>query len=556
MYRRQHFLFAKLTMAFISALAFSLVVLAAPLQNITITVPDGTSNHGDPHLLCTPTKATDIAAFFLGNYLAHVASMISLPGEAPIPVFLSMIATLFYPVSGVRRGIEAIKRRAILHRRTPLDTALKAGALAEVVRTSRWKPQPNDRIHGIELPHASSTSNLQDEETQTTQRTGGKCITANDPGPQNEGGAVSARLDTATSPAECFLPVASAWSFYGRKVHGRCSLPEGYALAIIPPDANLCYCDSPDKTSIDISSSYSVPRALVSIYQLIFASLTLYRTRGDQLDRYGYAAFGLTVTPYLIMSFVNLVGSFLTPTYSHVYLVQTSIMEEARLRNGDFDGTVGKITNQCPSAEGQQQSSNEFHEASREGASIPLQLVVWLDRLMFSRLTYSAISKGKNQSLEWELRLLKTEKDEKLVFTGEHSEEYMGQKMVQVPCSVTQHGSTNKLSRTLIMRLASAWIGCLSFAIIGGLSHFDQGKSTNVQRSWTMAWLVTGVVLGPDCYQAIETLSNSVADLVQSTKIYRIALFVAFFLYGAATVGGMVVVGQMLKDYGSCIRMY
>ncbi|KAF4546708.1 uncharacterized protein LTHEOB_4016 [Lasiodiplodia theobromae] len=151
-------------------------------------------------------------------------------------------------------------------------------------------------------------------------------------------------------------------------------------------------------------------------------------------------------------------------------------MEEARLRNGAFDGTVGKVTNQCPSAEGQQQSSNEFHEASQEGASISLKLVVWLDRLLFSRLTYSAISKGNNPSLEWEMRLLKTEKDEKLVFT--------------------------------------------------------------------------------DCYQAIETLSNSVADLVQSTKIYRIALFVAFFLYGAATVGGMVVVGQMLKDYGSCIRMY
>ena len=38
-----------------------------PTQNITITVPQGTTNHGNQKLLCTPSKWTDIATFFLAN---------------------------------------------------------------------------------------------------------------------------------------------------------------------------------------------------------------------------------------------------------------------------------------------------------------------------------------------------------------------------------------------------------------------------------------------------------------------------------------------------------
>ncbi|KAE9967649.1 hypothetical protein Vi05172_g334 [Venturia inaequalis] len=65
--------------------------------------------------------------------------------------------------------------------------------------------------------------------------------------------------------------------------------------------------------STDISSYYSVSTALVAIIQLVFASLTIYHAHGDQILRYGHAAFGHTVAPYLVMSTVNLFGSLLTP---------------------------------------------------------------------------------------------------------------------------------------------------------------------------------------------------------------------------------------------------
>lgn len=60
------------------------------------------------------------------------------------------------------------------------------------------------------------------------------------------------------------------------------------------------------------------------------------------MKQYGYSAFGLTVAPYVTMSFINLCGTLLTPAYSHMYLVSTAIMNEAQKRTeADFGGVVG-----------------------------------------------------------------------------------------------------------------------------------------------------------------------------------------------------------------------
>jgi hypothetical protein len=81
----------------------------------------------------------------------------------------------------------------------------------------------------------------------------------------------------------------------------------------------------------------------VAVFQTVWASFTLWRTRGNQIELYGYAAFGLTVAPYLVMSRVNSISIVLTPDYSAVYLVRTDIMEEAKRHQGHFDGVVGQI---------------------------------------------------------------------------------------------------------------------------------------------------------------------------------------------------------------------
>lgn len=79
-----------------------------------------------------------------------------------------------------------------------------------------------------------------------------------------------------------------------------------------------------------LAYNYCFIKILVSIMQLLFASVTLYRAKGNQIEVYGYAAFGLTVIPYAWMSFLNLCGSVLRPEYPSRFLVESRSLDELR----------------------------------------------------------------------------------------------------------------------------------------------------------------------------------------------------------------------------------
>jgi hypothetical protein len=136
-----------------------------------------------------------------------------------------------------------------------------------------------------------------------------------------------------------------------QKVHGLSKLPRGYRLAVLPSNAdvvpNVTNGNADDDLdhlkTISTSSSSNIPQSLVALVQILYASYTLYQTRGDQLTRYGYAAFGLTVIPYIIMSFMNLLGNLLTPSYPTLYLVHSPELAEAQLLGAHIDGVVGKV---------------------------------------------------------------------------------------------------------------------------------------------------------------------------------------------------------------------
>jgi len=115
------------------------------MENITIVVPAGSRDHSNPKLLCTPTQWTDIATFFLANYVAHAATVKSVPGESPMSVALTVIVALVFPTSGIIRALGATYQCAVFAD-TPLKTAARAKALCTVVRTSTWKPQTGDIV--------------------------------------------------------------------------------------------------------------------------------------------------------------------------------------------------------------------------------------------------------------------------------------------------------------------------------------------------------------------------------------------------------------------------
>jgi hypothetical protein len=127
--------------------------------NITIDAPEGTTNHGDPNILCTPTQWTDYVMFYVGNYVAHVATVKTFPGESIISCCIGMIAALFFPTSGIVRGLAAIIRLSIIEP-DPLQAAARAGALCMVVRSNTWTPKVGDRVSGILLSHRADEGML------------------------------------------------------------------------------------------------------------------------------------------------------------------------------------------------------------------------------------------------------------------------------------------------------------------------------------------------------------------------------------------------------------
>jgi len=125
--------------------------LARPLEvpptssTANVTLPAGSTNHGDPHLLCTPASWFTVASFILANFVAHSATTPFYPGERTVEKALAFATSFLFPAAGVARGLNTIAR-GIMVLATPgkseLQQAAAAGALCMVIRTSEWTPAP------------------------------------------------------------------------------------------------------------------------------------------------------------------------------------------------------------------------------------------------------------------------------------------------------------------------------------------------------------------------------------------------------------------------------
>lgn len=98
--------------------------------------------------LTTLLNRANILSFVLGNYVAHAASTITLPGEKTKVVVFTVVLALMFPGAGIRRGLDAI----VSHARTSptsLEQAARAGALCMVVRNEKWRPRPGERVDDV-----------------------------------------------------------------------------------------------------------------------------------------------------------------------------------------------------------------------------------------------------------------------------------------------------------------------------------------------------------------------------------------------------------------------
>lgn len=118
------------------------------MANFTIVAPDGTSNHGDPNLLCLPPKWFDFVVFYMTNYVAHAATLVAMPGQATLETVYWTLTALFLPAAGMLRVLPLLIRRPGMVRKDPLRRAVLAGALCTVVKADITVP----RNIGASLP--------------------------------------------------------------------------------------------------------------------------------------------------------------------------------------------------------------------------------------------------------------------------------------------------------------------------------------------------------------------------------------------------------------------
>ena len=98
------------------------------------TSPSGCQVRGD--VCCRPAHWTDVAKFFLANYLTHAFTVVATPGALDTDTFFFMLWALFMPFAGVSRAFGVIALCAYWSK-DDLHKAHKAGALYTLVKVTR-----------------------------------------------------------------------------------------------------------------------------------------------------------------------------------------------------------------------------------------------------------------------------------------------------------------------------------------------------------------------------------------------------------------------------------
>ncbi|KAF2686751.1 hypothetical protein K458DRAFT_485921 [Lentithecium fluviatile CBS 122367] len=581
-----------------------------PKENITVTLPEGTTQYGDSELICTPAKWKDIAIFFLVNYVTHALTTVVLPGEGWESYLTNALASLLFPGFGAYRGLRAIfvgwatvrkrfraepweqgeslnlhKHKA--RRARDLQKARRAGALCMMVRSPTWTPRDGEEVSkNVMLVEGSGRAMLDSSGKKESLISGPELGLA---APDDDQSLLRAAADIEMRS----MPTDSAasgiqlhtyptpWT-YCRKSRPdavgsrtiRCApadLDDDYTVVMLPsctPVRNLL-----DDLAIDrINCQYDIMRGLVALVQAFLAIQTLYQTRGDQLNRYGYAAFGLTVAPYAIMSLVNLFGALSRPDYDAVYMVGSPIMVEERSRkglDGYYDGVVGEVfeadTDRNDSfADNQVEPGTHFIKSPVKFVSIDNELYAsfpgWGTTSLYTKPedTLVKVTPSTTPASSHEGRALFVPNASP--FSYNRADKSALQESLPNPSALDTFKWPSKLlprSTRYIKRsryLAFA-ISLTPIILIQVLSGFKAGSSTMIQQAATMLWLAWGSAIGflVAKYEKRDTIGEKVDGVTEIKSVLVKAFF--FLVLGWPAVAGWVVVAMMLKEYGRCVKL-
>lgn len=582
-----------------TALAFVISVDARPSPlagNETIVHRD------DSEVICTRSNWFDVLWFFFTNYLMHALSVRSLPGENFCTSVAFKLCCLLVPYTGLRRGLCLISRANTLAG-NDLQAAARANALCMVVRTPDWRPENGDEIKNCKVEVAEGTSQsrsaAEDEKTESPNETcsGSTEAVTSDVADQGDGtGTVILQMRDPYLPSpaprfaeKMFRVFVQTWRFSSQtpsdekridcgniKVHGLCRLAPGYALSYVPEDVKVFPRSSPEAdrslisaflSRIDggpvgrtkVASTHDAPRILFSLAQTASGAYALYRAKGSQIDRYGYAAFGLTVVPYMVISIFNFVGSLLTSEYEMLYQVRSDIMDEMVRRGGMTDGVVGTLN----ATQGDEEGPGEGVERVEPGGT-SLQFQYTGVHLRFrdpamqhpfsENLTITELPPQEKVKVSLRSRAYWS-----TILRGFYY--WLAPEPIRKPAakppanttviSIPTYGPFARLPAPFYQTyLNGVTVILLLFAfvtpymVVYALSHFKLGdKSTSSQRTFTLNWLICGQTLGY-VVGNVERLTGKIAAMR--------GLLLVFVAYGSYCLAGFVTVAQEILEFGTC----
>jgi len=493
-------------------------------MNYTITVPEGTTNHGNPQLLCTPARWYDYILFFFANYLAHAATVVPVPGQDMEASIFAVSLALILPGNAIARSVTVILRRVATERKNPLKRAARAGALCIVLK----KPKTGYWANYLALRQGRNEdierrgNNAQSETTTPVLTYTSKSEAAVARAPRTEDEilesnigdqvrpTVEREVDLISQPSERwhnpilgYEPVPD-----GSHIHGEYWLHKDYYLALVPPaglpDLKLDVDEepSPSQNNSDpeisqfhhsnpiLPCSHNIPKLLVGLIQSIWAIITIYQARGDQVKQYGYAAFGLTVAPYATMSIINTIANLSTPEYPSIFVLRTQILTDLEQQNkACFNGALSVVKNP------------ESHDDQAEERKLRRLLAgfgEWLDAVSFP-------------------------------------------------------DPTKPFNLGVFITCMSFFVSLIPLAIVGGLSGFHNGNSTQMERGFTMSWLILGIVYGIFLERLISgDPERPTFELVSRRPNGATSALLFVLVFATPVFGGMAMVGKMLHEFGVC----
>jgi uncharacterized integral membrane protein len=361
-------------------------------------------------------------------------------------------------------------------------------------------------------------------------------------------------------------------------------LPEGYEFRTVPRDSRIV--DS-ENSNIKVQPSYNYAQMVVAVVQLLYALSSLYRARTHQIERFGYAAFGLTVTPYAVMSLVNLMSFLFCPDFKELYLVHSSILEEVMTRKGlsvEKISVVGKLdeNNELPHVP---KSKGELVRVDFDAEKRTATAHILAANMSPSSPKDDANSRGESPSRRSATSTSDTSQSEFPYAIWEPEDETStppkdGPKLYicsNFPHMTTDHpvlrlwywifptaprkkkarptlGATERVFKwdapdivnlLLVMIVCGAIVG-----IVGGISRFQRNQSSLSQRVWTMLWLATGL--------SSSFISHGVHYISMKARKAEWAQYLSWMVaipLIAPAIGGFVIVGQMIGVYGTCTKI-